>query len=472
MDVSALLAAVNNFVWGPVMLALLVGTGIFLTIRLKFLPWRNLGYAIKMVFSKRDKHAGDISPFQSLMTALSATIGTGNIVGVATAMVLGGPGALVWMWIAAAFGLSTKYGESVLAVKYRETNSVGEMAGGPMYAMKNGINNGFGRLLAVLFSLFAVLASFGIGNMTQANSISAALNSSYGIPTWAVGAVITLGALSVLVRGIRRIGLVSSIIVPTMAVFYLIASVIVIVVNFDAVPAGVEQMFAMAFSTESVAGGIGGSIVASMLTAMRWGVARGVFSNEAGLGSAPIAAAAARTDHASRQGYVNMTGTFFDTMIICMLTGLVIASSGMLGTVDPETGKLVSGVQLTILAFSTVFGTYGKLIVSIAIALFAFSTILGWEYYGEKALEYLIKARPVIMGYRVLFSLITFVGATTTLEIVWNFSDTMNGLMIIRNLICLIWLNKDIADECFEYEREVVVHEKNGEVIDYAQKTA
>lgn len=472
MDVSALLAAVNNFVWGPVMLALLVGTGIFLTIRLKFLPWRNLGYAIKMVFSKRDKHAGDISPFQSLMTALSATIGTGNIVGVATAMVLGGPGALVWMWIAAAFGLSTKYGESVLAVKYRETNSVGEMAGGPMYAMKNGINNGFGRLLAVLFSLFAVLASFGIGNMTQANSISAALNSSYGIPTWAVGAVIMLAALSVLVRGIRRIGLVSSIIVPTMAVFYLIASVIVIVVNFDAVPAGVEQMFAMAFSTESVAGGIGGSIVASMLTAMRWGVARGVFSNEAGLGSAPIAAAAARTDHASRQGYVNMTGTFFDTMIICMLTGLVIASSGMLGTVDPETGKLVSGVQLTILAFSTVFGTYGKLIVSIAIALFAFSTILGWEYYGEKALEYLIKARPVIMGYRVLFSLITFVGATTTLEIVWNFSDTMNGLMIIPNLICLIWLNKDIADECFEYEKEVVVHEKNGEVIDYAQKTA
>ena len=472
MDVSALLQAVNDFVWGPVMLACLVGTGIFLTIRLKFLPWRNLWYAIQMVFSKRDKHAGDISPFQSLMTALSATIGTGNIVGVATAMVLGGPGALVWMWIAAAFGLSTKYGESVLAVKYRETNSVGEMAGGPMYAMKNGINNGFGRLLAVLFSVFAVLASFGIGNMTQANSISAALNSSYAIPTWAVGAVITIAALSVLVRGIRRIGLVSSIIVPTMAVFYLIASVIVIAVNFDAVPAGVEQMFAMAFSTQSVAGGIGGSIVASMLTAMRWGVARGVFSNEAGLGSAPIAAAAARTDHASRQCYVNMTGTFFDTMIICMLTGLVIASSGMLGTVDPATGKLVSGVQLTILAFSTVFGEYGKLIVSIAIALFAFSTILGWEYYGEKALEYLVKARPVILGYRVLFSLITFVGATTTLEVVWNFSDTMNGLMIIPNLICLIWLNKDIADECFEYEREVVIKEKHGEQIDYAEKTA
>lgn len=294
MDVSAILSAVNNFVWGPVMLVLLVGTGVFLTVRLKFLPWRNLGYAIRMVFSKRDNHAGDITPFQSLMTALSATIGTGNIVGVATAMVLGGPGALVWMWISAAFGLSTKYGESVLAVKYRETNSVGEMAGGPMYAMKNGIHNGFGRLLAFLFSVFVVLASFGIGNMTQANSIAAALSSSYEIPTWLVGGIITIAAISVLIRGIRSIGLVSSVVVPAMAVFYFFASLVVIAVNFAAVPAGVVEMFRMAFSFDSVAGGIGGSIVASMLTSMRWGVARGVFSNEAGLGSAPIAAAAAR----------------------------------------------------------------------------------------------------------------------------------------------------------------------------------
>ena len=282
MDVSAILSAVNNFVWGPVMLVLLVGTGVFLTVRLKFLPWRNLGYAIRMVFSKRDNHAGDITPFQSLMTALSATIGTGNIVGVATAMVLGGPGALVWMWISAAFGLSTKYGESVLSVKYRETNSVGEMAGGPMYAMKNGIHNGFGRLLAFLFSVFVVLASFGIGNMTQANSIAAALSSSYEIPTWLVGGIITIAAISVLIRGIRSIGLVSSVVVPAMAVFYFFASLVVIAVNFAAVPAGVVEMFRMAFSFDSVAGGIGGSIVASMLTSMRWGVARGVFSNEAG----------------------------------------------------------------------------------------------------------------------------------------------------------------------------------------------
>ena len=470
MDISTLLSNVNNFVWGPIMLALLVGTGIFLTVRLRFLPWINLVYAIRMIFRKKEQHEGDITPFQSLMTALAATIGTGNIVGVATAMVLGGPGALVWMWISAAFGLSTKYGESVLAVKYRETNSVGEMAGGPMYAMKNGIKNKYiGHGLAGLFAMFVVLSSFGIGNMTQANSISAALFTSFAIPTWAVGAVIAVLSLAILVRGIKSIGKVSSLVVPFMAVFYFIAAMVVVIVNISAIPAGIAEMFRMAFSFDSVAGGIGGSIVASMLTSMRWGVARGVFSNEAGLGSAPIAAAAAQTDHPSRQGYVNMTGTFFDTMIVCMLTGLVIASSGMLGTVDPATGKLVSGAQLTILAFSTVFGAYGKFIVSIALSLFAFSTIIGWEYYGEKALEYLIKNRKVIMSYRVVFSLITFIGATTTLEVVWNFSDTMNGLMAIPNLICLLWLSNDIANECFSYEKEVVQLEKQGEDIDYQE---
>lgn len=473
MDVAKLLATVNDFVWGPIMLTMLVGTGIFLTLRLKFLPWRNLGYAIKMVLSKRDKHDGDISPFQSLMTALSATIGTGNIVGVATAMVLGGPGAIVWMWISAAFGLSTKYAESVLAVKYRETNSVGEMAGGPMYAMKNGIKNKYiGSTLATLFAIFAVMASFGIGNMTQANSIATALAISFPVSPVVVGGVLVVLSLCILLRGIRSIGAVSSVVVPAMAVFYLVTSGIVIVANYEALPAGIAQIFSMAFSFDSVAGGVGGSIVASMFNAMRWGVARGVFSNESGLGSAPIAAAAARTDHASRQGYVNMTGTFFDTMIICMLTGLVISSSGVLGTVNPATGELYSGAELTIMAFSTVFGEYGKYIVALSISLFAFSTILGWEYYGEKALEFLVKKRPVIMSYRVFFSLITFVGATTTLDVVWNFSDTMNGLMIIPNLISLIWLSNDIAHECFEYEEKVVAHEKAGEEIDYQTSEA
>ena len=467
MDLSQLLNDVNDFVWGPVMLALLVGTGIFLTIRLKFLPWKNLFYSVKLIMQRKTRHEGDLSPFQSLMTALSATVGTGNIVGVATAMVLGGPGAIVWMWISAAFGLSTKYGESVLSVKYRETNSVGEMAGGPMYAMKNGIGGTFGRVMAVLFAFFAVCASFGIGNMTQANSIGAAFATSFDIPTWATGAALTVLSLAVLLRGVKSIGKVSSVIVPSMATFYIAVTLIVIIVNFENVPTGWATMIEMAFSTEAVAGGVGGSIVATMLTAMRWGIARGVFSNEAGLGSAPIAAAAARTDHASRQGYVYMTGTFFDTMIICFLTGTVIASSGMLGSVNLETGKLISGAELTILAFSTVFGEWARVIVSVSLALFAYSTILGWEYYGEKSLEYLVSNRKVIYAYRVIFSCITFIGATQTLEVVWNFSDTMNGLMAIPNLICLLILNKDIADECFHYEKEVVEKERQGEEIDY-----
>ena len=459
MDFEQILSAINDFVWGPYMLFFLVGTGVFLTIRLKFLPWRNLPHSIKMVLSPQKDDEGDISPFQSLMTALSATVGTGNIVGVSTAMVLGGPGAIVWMFISAAFGVSTKYAESVLAVKYRETNAVGEMSGGPMYAMKKGIGGTFGKFLGAAFAFFAVCSSFGIGNMTQSNSISSAFEASFGLSTSITGIILVVCSLAVLMRGIRSIGKVSSFIVPAMAFFYLLFTMIIIVKNFENIPAGVALMLHMAFSTDAVAGGVGGAIVANMLQAMRWGVARGVFSNEAGLGSAPIAAAAAKTDHASRQGYVNSTGTFFDTMIICMLTGLVIASSGMLGTVDPETGKLVSGAPLTILAFSTVYGEGAKYIVSIALAFFAYSTILGWEYYGEKSLEYLVSNRKVIYAYRFLFSCITFIGATQTLDIVWNFSDTMNGLMAIPNLICLLVLNKDIADECFDYQAKVIEKE-------------
>ena len=456
MDFEQILSAINDFVWGPYMLFFLVGTGVFLTIRLKFLPWRNLPHSIKMVLSPQKDDEGDISPFQSLMTALSATVGTGNIVGVSTAMVLGGPGAIVWMFISAAFGISTKYAESVLAVKYRETNEVGEMSGGPMYAMKKGIGGTFGKFLGAAFAFFAVCSSFGIGNMTQSNSISSAFEASFGLSTSITGIILVVCSLAVLMRGIHSIGKVSSFIVPAMAFFYLLFTMIIIVKNFENIPAGVALMLQMAFSTDAVAGGVGGAIVANMLQAMRWGVARGVFSNEAGLGSAPIAAAAAKTDHASRQGYVNSTGTFFDTMIICMLTGLVIASSGMLGTVDPETGKLVSGAPLTILAFSTVYGEGAKYIVSIALAFFAYSTILGWEYYGEKSLEYLVSNRKVIYAYRFIFSCITFIGATQTLDIVWNFSDTMNGLMAIPNLICLLILNKDIADECFDYQAKVI----------------
>lgn len=465
MNFSEIISAVNNFVWGPVMLALLMGTGMFLTVRLKFKPWLNLGYALKSVFAKQDKthkddSSGDISPFQSLMTALAATIGTGNIVGVATAMVLGGPGALVWMWISALFGLSTKYAESVLAVKYRETNAKGEMAGGPMYAMKNGFKNKkIGLTLAFLFSLFATVASFGIGNMTQANSIAGAVNGTFGVPTWITGLILMVLAFMVILGGIKSIGKVSGVIVPFMAVFYVLASIVVIIINFENLPAGIAEIFTMAFSPTAMAGGVGGTIIATMLTAMRWGVARGVFSNEAGLGSAPIAAAAAKTDHPSRQGYINMTGTFFDTIVVCTITGLVIASSGVLGTLDAS-GEILMGANLTIAAFQSALGPVGGYIVTVGITLFAFSTILGWEYYGEKSLEYLIKAPITVTIYRILYCLVVFVGATTALEIVWNLSDAMNGMMAIPNLISLLVLSSVVAKECFEFQSDFLIPEK------------
>jgi len=455
-----IISAVNDFVWGPVMLVLLVGTGVFLTFRLKFLPWRNLGYALKSVFSKPDAavtgedSSGDISPFQSLMTALAATIGTGNIVGVATAMVLGGPGALVWMWISALFGLSTKYAESVLAVKYRVKNEKGEMCGGPMYALERRFPNKIlGRILAVLFATFATIASFGIGNMTQANSISTAVSHTFGVPTWVVGLILVTLCLIVLIGGIQSIGRVSGAIVPIMAVFYFVFGLAAVVINFRNVPVGLAQIFSMAFSTQAAAGGVGGIVIAN---ALRYGVARGVFSNEAGLGSAPIAAAAAKTDHPSRQGYINMTGTFFDTIVVCSVTGLVIASSGKLGTLDAA-GKALTGVNLTMAAFSSALGPFGSFVVTVGIALFAFSTILGWEYYGEKSLEYLVKSPVVVKAYRIIFSLIVYIGATQTLEMVWNFSDTMNGLMAIPNLICLLVLSNDIAKECFDFQDKVIV---------------
>ncbi|MCH4072915.1 alanine/glycine:cation symporter family protein [Pseudoramibacter sp.] len=452
MKFDALISTVNNFVWGPAMLVLLVGTGVFLTVRLKFLPWRNLGYALKLVFSKPkylDDSNGDITPFQSLMTALAATIGTGNIVGVATAMVLGGPGALVWMWIAAIFGLSTKYSESVLAVRYRVRKPNGEMAGGPMYALEQGFpQKQIGKILAVLFAFFASLASFGIGNMTQANSISDALLSTFKVSHWITGLVILVLVFIVLVGGIQSIGRVCGTVVPIMGIFYFVSGVVVIIINHGNLIPGISTIFRMAFSTKAVAGGAGGMIITQ---ALRYGVARGVFSNEAGLGSAPIAAAAAKTDHPSRQGYINMTGTFFDTIIICSVTGLVIASSGALGSVDAQ-GNPVTGVRLTIAAFSSALGQAGTLIVTIGIALFAFSTILGWEYYGEKSFEYLIDHPIATKIYRIIYSLITYVGATTALQTVWNVSDTMNGLMAIPNLICLLVLSGKVAEECFDFQ--------------------
>ena len=461
---TKILSQVDSFVWGPVLLVLLIGTGLFLTVRLKFLPWRNLGYALRSVLSKEarktNRGTGDISPFSALMTALAATIGTGNIVGVATAMVLGGPGAMVWMWICAVIGLTSKYSECMLAVKFRETNGKGEMCGGPMYTMKNGFKiKWIGSLLAFLFALFTVLASFGIGNMTQANSISDAIHSTFSVPTWVTGLIITVLALIILVGGITSISRVSSILVPVMAIFYTLGGLVCIVMNYKNIPSGVGQIFSMAFSPVAVAGGIGGTITASMMQAMRWGCARGVFSNEAGLGSAAITAAAATTDHPSRQGYINMTGTFFDTIVVCSITGLAIASSGVLGTTGAD-GKVVTGAALTIAAFSSVMGPAGGWLVTVGIALFAFSTIIGWEYHGEKALEYLVRKPVYCYIYRVVFSLIAFIGATTSLEIVWDFSDVMNGLMAFPNLISLIVLSGVIAKETFDFQDNVLTPER------------
>lgn len=458
-ELSNVISAIDDFVWGPVMLVLLVGTGIYLTFRMRFLTWRNLGYALKRTLSKeartKSRGEGDVSPFSALTTALAATIGTGNIVGVATAMVSGGPGALVWMWISAAFGLTSKFSECMLAIKYREVNEKGEMSGGPMYTMKKGIKNKkLGAVLAWLFAFFAVVASFGIGNMTQGNSISGALKATFNVPTWLSGIIITVFALLIIVGGIKSISKVSSVVVPVMAIFYVICGLIVIIGNISNLPAGLAMIFKMAFSVKAVGGGMCGTIVASMMNDMRYGVARGVFSNEAGMGSAAITAAAATTDNPVRQGYINMTGTFWDTIVVCTITGLAIASSGVLGMKDAA-GDYLTGSDITIAAFKTVLGTGGGWLVTIGITLFAFSTILGWEYHGEKAFEYLLGTHRFNMVYRVIFSLVAYIGCTQTLSLVWNFSDIANALMAIPNLICMLLLSGEIASDIKKFQPEI-----------------
>lgn len=453
---NQIVASIDRFVWGPVMLVLLVGTGIFLTIRLKFLPWRNLGYALHSVLSKEarttKRGTGDVSPFSALMTALAATIGTGNIIGVATAMFSGGPGALVWMWISACFGLTSKFSECMLAIKYREVNEKGEMSGGPMYTMKNAFKNKtFGKTMGFLFAFFTVMASFGIGNMTQANSISGSLSESFGIPAGGTGIVLTILSLIIILGGITSISRVSSVVVPAMAIFYVIGGLIVIVGNISNLPHGLYLIFGMAFHPQAISGGVLGTITVSLMNSIRYGVARGVFSNEAGLGSAAITASAATTDDPVRQGYINMTGTFFDTIVVCTITGLSIASSGVLGTIGAD-GKPLEGIQLTMTAFASVLGPLGSYIVAVGIILFAFSTILGWEYHGEKAFEYLLGSHKYNIIYRVAFSLVVYVGATQTLDLVWNISDIMNALMAIPNLICMLLLSNVIAEEVNRFQ--------------------
>lgn len=456
VQINQLVGELDSFVWGPVMLCLLVGTGVYMTLKLRFLTWRNLPYALKTIFSKKSRTtqvgSGDVSPFSALMTALAATIGTGNIVGVATAMFAGGPGALVWMWISACFGLTTKFSECMLGFKFREVNAKGEMKGGPMFTMKNGFKNKkAGLFLGTAFALFAVLASFGIGNMTQANSISTAIHTTFGVSNEIVGAVLTVMTLAVIVGGITSISKVSSVVVPGMAVFYILAGLSCIILNIENIPHGLYLIVMMAFDPTAVEGGVVGTITVSVMNAMRYGVARGCFSNEAGLGSAAISAAASTTDHPARQGYISMTGTFIDTIVVCTITGLTIASSGVLGMVGAD-GKPLTGVALTMAAFSSNIGVIGSYIVSIGIILFAYSTILGWEYNGEKAWEYLFGTHKYNIIYRVVFSLVVYVGATQTLDLVWNLSDIANALMAIPNLISILVLAPVIKEEVFSFQ--------------------
>lgn len=449
------LEGIDGVVWGPVTLFLLVGTGVFLTFRLRFIPWKMLPKSLKAIFSpearKTNREKGEISPFSALMTALAGTIGTGNIVGVATAMVTGGPGALVWMWLAAAFGISTKYAECALAVKYRSVNEKGEFVGGPMYTIRNAFKHK--RVAAVLagaFAVFTVLASFGIGNLSQANSISDAINNTFSVPTWITGILLAVLTGLVVFGGIRSIAKVSSVLVPVMAIFYIISGIIVIAVNYKNIPSGIATIFSMAFGGRAVGGGIAGAITASVMNSIRFGVSRGVFSNEAGLGSAAISASSASSDDHVSQGFINMCGTFIDTIVVCTITGLAIASSGVLGSVD-QNGKYIQGANLTISAFSSVLGKAGAVIITVGILMFAFSTILGWEYQGEKALEYLFKKPAVCYIYRVIFSVAVFVGATVALDIAWSFSDIANGLMALPNLISLLALSGVLAKDTKKY---------------------
>lgn len=447
----------GGWVWGWPLLVLLVGTGLYLTILLRGLQFRELGHSLWLAFVKRHEEGGegDISHFQALMTALAATVGTGNIAGVAAAIATGGPGALFWMWITGLVGMATKYSEAVLGVRYRVVDARGEMAGGPMYYLARGVGGPLGRTLGWLFALFAVIASFGIGNMVQSNSVADALRSSFGVPPLWTGLVIAGLSAMVILGGIQSIGRFTGFFVPVMILFYLAGSLVVLALNWRGIPSIFVYVLQDAFRPAAAVGGFAG---ASLMMAVRMGVARGVFSNESGLGTGGIAAAAARTKEPVTQALVSMTQTFIDTIVICSLTGFAIIATGSWTKVDPATGKGLSGSPLTIEAFSTGLpGNWGGYIVATGLALFAFSTILGWSYYGERALEYLVGAWA-ILPYRLLFIVASFLGAwvlsfhaTGGFELVWSFADVMNGAMAFPNLVGLLLLSGVVAKETREY---------------------
>ncbi len=422
---------VNGIVWGPLMLVLILGVGLFLQIGLKLMPILRIGTGFALLFKGRESGEGEgqITPFNALMTALSATIGTGNIAGVATAVFLGGPGALFWMWMTALVGMATKYSEAVCAVKFREQDSQGNFVGGPMYYIKNGLGAKW-QWLGVAFALFGAIAAFGIGNGVQANGVAQVLETNFGFNTSVTGVVLMILTGAVILGGITRIGAVAGKLVPFMAVSYIAMGLIVLLINADQLGTALGMVFTHAFTPSAAEGGFAG---AAVWAAIRFGVARGVFSNEAGLGSAPIAHAAAETKGPVNQGLIAMLGTFIDTIIVCSITGLAIIASGAWTSGE-------SGAALTSLAFETSLPGFGGYLIAIALSIFAFTTILGWSYYGEKCVGYLLGAK-VLIGYRVLWIIAIYFGATADLGFIWLLADTLNAMMAIPNLIALALLS-------------------------------
>lgn len=428
---NSLLTEINSVAWGPFMLLLLALTGVFLTLGLKGITLFKIPLAFNTLWAGRDgkDQKGDISGFNALMTSMSATVGTGNIAGVATAIALGGPGALFWMWCIALLGMATKFAEAVLAVHFRETDENGQYVGGPMYYIKNGLPK-YLAWLGTAFAIFGMIAGFGIGNTVQANSVASVLNSDYGIPTLMTGIVLAVLAALVILGGIKRIAQVAGKLVPFMALAYIAAALTVVLMNAEQIPSAIALIVESAFNPVSAVGGFAG---ATIWAAIRFGVARGVFSNEAGLGSAPIAHACAQTNHPVQQGLIAMLGTFIDTLIICTLTGLVIVLTGAW-----QSGE--SGATLSSMAFNQAMPGIGAHIVSLGLAIFAFTTILGWSVYGEKCTEYLFGVKSVII-FRCAWILAIPLGAMANLDFIWLLADTLNALMAIPNLIALLLLS-------------------------------
>lgn len=437
--ISSINAAINNIVWGPVMLTLLIGTGLFLSVKTGFLQFSKFGYMMKHtllgVFSKNqhEKDTSGVSPFQAVATAMAGTIGTGSIAGLATAIVSGGPGAVFWMWISALLGMITKYSEILLSIKFREKNDEGRWVGGPMYYIKNGLKL---KWLAVLFAVFAMIACLGTGNATQSNSIAVALESTVGINPWITGVVLTILVAAVILGGMKRISSVNEKLVPIMAVFYVICSVIALILNIDKIPAAFALIFKEAFNFKAATGGVAGY---GIMLAMHYGFSRGVFSNEAGLGSAPIAHAASSTKSPVKQGLWGMFEVFFTTIVICTFSALIILTTDIWSTGEFQ------GAALSIASFNAIIPGVGGIVVTLSTIFFALSTILGWAYYGEVCMEFLShNSKKAVLAYRCIYVIFVFIGTIGSLDLIWSISETMNGLMAIPNLIGIIGLYKVI----------------------------